>query len=80
MICTLGLIWGQQGDEAYKWRATGEIPTYWKRKRTGVSCEVCGGTVAASSLRHHTERVYVRVLPQVRGVDIRGGGLEVYKV
>ena len=36
--------------------------------------------MAASSLRHHIERAHGRVLPQVRGVDVRGGGLEVYKV
>ena len=36
--------------------------------------------MAASSLRHHTERAHGRVLPQVRGVDVGGGGLEVYKV
>ena len=36
--------------------------------------------MAASSLRHHTERAHVRVLPKVRGVDVGGGGLEVYKV
>ena len=34
----------------------------------------------ASSMRHHMERSHGRVLPQVRGVDARGGGLEVYKV
>ena len=34
----------------------------------------------ASSLRHHVARAHVRVLPQVRGVDVGGGGLEVYKV
>ena len=36
--------------------------------------------MAASSLRHQLERAHGRVLPQVRGVDVGGGGLEVYKV
>ena len=53
MICTPGFIWGKQGDEAYKRKATGEGPTFWERKRTRVSCEVCGGKMAASSLKHH---------------------------
>ena len=35
--------------------------------------------MAASYLQHHMERAHGRVLPQVRGVDIRGGGMEVYK-
>ena len=34
----------------------------------------------ASSLQHHIERACGRALPQVRGVDVRVGGLEVYKV
>ena len=34
----------------------------------------------ASSLRHHVAKAHVRVLPQVRGVDVGGGVLEVYKV
>ena len=80
MICTPGFIWGQQGAEAYKQRATGEGPTFWERKRTRIICEVCGGTMAASSLRYHMERAHGRVLPQVRSVDFGGGGLEVYKV
>ena len=36
--------------------------------------------MAASSLQNHTERAHGRVFPQVRGVDVGGGGLEVYKV
>ena len=80
LIYTLGFIWGKHGAEAYKQIYTGEGTTFWKMKRTRVSCEVCGGTMFASSLRHHTERAHGRVLPHVRGVDIGGGGLEVYKV
>ena len=34
----------------------------------------------ASSLRHHMDRTHGRVLLQVRGVDVGGGGLEVNKV
>ena len=36
--------------------------------------------MAASSLRHNTERSIVRVSPKVRGVEVRGGRMEVYKV
>ena len=36
--------------------------------------------MTASYLRHHMEIANGRILPQVRGVDVRGGGLEVYKV
>ena len=80
MICTMGYIWVQQGAEAYKRRATGEGPTFWERKRTRVHCKECGETMAASSLWHHMERAHGILLPQVRGVDVRGGGLEVYNL
>ena len=80
MICTSGLIRGQQVPEAYKQRATGEIPNFLERKRTRVSCEECGETMATSSLQHHMERTYDKLFPQLRSVDVRGGGLEVYKV
>ena len=33
-----------------------------------------------SSLRHHMERSHDTVLPQGRGVDVGGGGLEIHKV
>ena len=36
--------------------------------------------MAASSLQHHMYRSHGRSLPQVRGVDVGGVGLEVYKV
>ena len=75
MICMTGFIWGQQGAEVYKRQATGEGPTFRERKRTRVSCEVCVGKMAASSLLHHMDIKYGRVLPQVRGVGFgRGGG------
>ena len=80
VICTTGFIWGQQGAEAYKLRATGEGPTFRERNKTRLSCEECVETMAASSLRHHIDRAHVRVLPQVRGVDVGVVGLEVYKV
>ena len=35
--------------------------------------------MAASSLRHHLERAHGRVFPQVRGVNVRGGGMDVLK-
>ena len=36
--------------------------------------------MAASYLQHHMDIAHGKVLPQVRGVDIGGGVLEVYKV
>ena len=36
--------------------------------------------MAASSLRQHIERSHGIVLPNIRGVDIGGGGPETYKV
>ena len=48
MICTPGFIWGQHGAEAYKRRALGEGQNFRESKGTRVSCEVCGGTMAAS--------------------------------
>ena len=80
MICTPGLIWWQQGDEACKRRSIGEGQTFRESNRTSISCEVCGDTMAASSLQHHIERVHGILLPQVRSVDVGGGGLELYKV
>ena len=80
MICKPWFIWGQHGVEAYKRRATGEGPNFREKKVTGIICKVCGGIMDASSMRHHMERSHGRVLPQVRGVDTEGGGLEVYKV
>ena len=59
---------------------TGEGPTFQERIRTRISCEVCGGTMAASSRIQHMEIAHGIVLLQVRGVDVGGGGLEVYKV
>ena len=67
MVFTPGFIWGQQGVDAYKWRAMGEGPTFQERKRTRVSCKECGGGMSDFSLRHHMERSHGIVLPQVRG-------------
>ena len=80
MICMPGLIWGQQGAEAYKQQSTGEGPTFQERKRTRVLYEECGKKMSASFLQHHMERAHGRVFPQVRAVDVGGGGMEVYKV
>ena len=80
MICTPGFIWGKQVAEAYKQRATGEGPTFREMKRTRLRCDECGETISASSLQHHMYRAHGRLLPQVRGVDVGRGGLEVYKI
>ena len=39
IICTPGFIWGKQGVEANKRRATWERPTFGEGKKTRVSCE-----------------------------------------
>ena len=80
MICTPGFICGQPGAESYKRQATGEGPTFRERNRTRVSCKECGEIMAAYSLRHHMDIAHGRVLPQVRGVYVRVGGLDIYKV
>ena len=80
MICMTGFVWGRQGVEAYKQRATGGGPTFQESKRTRVSCEECGGSMAAYSLKHHMKRSHGRVLPQVRGLEVGGGVLEIYKL
>ena len=49
-------------------------------KRTMVRYEECGETMSASSLRHHMKRAHGIILPQVRGMDVGGGGMGVYKV
>ena len=36
--------------------------------------------MAASSMRHHMGITHGRVFPHVMGVDVGGGGIEVYKV
>ena len=36
--------------------------------------------MAASSLRHYMERSHGKALPQVSGVEVSGGGQEIYNV
>ena len=36
IVCTPGLIWGQQGKAVCKRRATGEGDTFWEQKKTRV--------------------------------------------
>ena len=80
MSCTPGFIWGQQKAVDYKRRATGEGATFQERKRTRVRCVECRGTMAESSIFHHIEISHGIVLPQIRDVDIGGGGLQTYVV
>ena len=75
VICTPGFIWGQQGAEAYKRKATGEGPTFRERNRTRLRCEECGDTMAAYSIHHNMERAHGIVLPQVKGMDFGLGGM-----
>ena len=48
MVCIPGFIWGKWGELAYKWMVTGEGATFRERKKTRVSCIICGVMVAAS--------------------------------
>ena len=75
-----GFIWGQQGAAVYKRRVTGEGETFKERKRSRVICTECGGTMAASSLRHHMEISHGIVLHHTRGMNVRGGCLETYVI
>ena len=65
MVCTLGFIWIQIGEEAYKRRATGEWETFWDRKWTRGSCSECRALVEALSLRHHMEKSHEVTPPQM---------------
>ena len=70
----LGIPWGQR-------RTRGEQQEKGpEQKKTRVSCEECGGAMAASSLCNHTEITDGIVLPQNRGVHIGGGGPETYRM
>ena len=73
-------IWGQKSEVLYKWRVTGEGVTFRERNSTRLSCEVCGSTMAVSSLQNHLYRAYGKIMTQTRGVDVKGGGAETYVV
>ena len=45
-----------------------------------VSYDYCGGTMATSSLCHHMKRSHGILVPQIRRVDVGGGGTDTYKV
>ena len=44
---------GNQSEEAYGRKMTGEGPTYWERKTEQVECGDCGKDMAAGSLESH---------------------------
>ena len=66
-MCTLGFIWGQRGVEVYKRIDKGEGSTFLEMKRTRISFEECGGTMAAYFLQQYMESSHGIVLPHVRG-------------
>ena len=47
---------------------------------TRVSYEVCGETMAASSLQHHMERNHGNILAHTHGVDVGIEGVKTYVV
>ena len=73
MICITGFIWVQQGKASYKRRATGEVDTFWERKKTGVGCKECVGAMEVSYLHQHMESTHGMVLPHTRGIDFGVG-------
>ena len=53
VVCTPRFIWVKWRRTAYKRWAMGEGATFRERKKTRVSCNECGVTVAASYLKTH---------------------------
>ena len=80
MVCTLGFIWGEWGEQAYKWWSTGEGETFRDRKRLRLSFTACGMTVASSYLKQHMASSHVICVHRTREVDERGGGPTNYVV
>ena len=72
VACTSGFIWGQKGASAYKKRVTDEGGGGWDRKQTKIICTECGGTMSAYYLHHHMDISNGIVMPQTRGVEVRG--------
>ena len=63
VVFTLGFIWVQIGEYAYKRRSTGEWVKCRERKRMRVSCSECGALMADSSLRHYIRRSHGVIPP-----------------
>ena len=80
MVCTPGFIWGKRGELVYKRLARREGETFRYRKKTRVSCTMCGVTVAEYYLKTNTERSHGICVPQTRGADELGGGPYTYAV
>ena len=70
MKCTPRFIWGHLDKEIYKWQLAGEGNTFPERKIKRVSCDECGITMVASSLRHHMDIIHGRSLAQIGEVEI----------
>ena len=74
VVCTPRFIWGNWGETAYKRRETGEGATFREQKKTRVSYNKYGVTVAVSYLKTHMAQIHAICVPQKRGVDEVGGG------
>ena len=59
---------------------TGDGETFRERKKTRVSCTLCGVTMAASYLNTHVSRSHGICFSLTRGVDEVGGGPSIYLV
>ena len=80
MVCTPGLIWGKVGEMDYKRQVTGEGEISRERKKSGVSCAMCGVMMVSSYLKENMSRSHGICVPQTRGVDEVGGGTTTYVV
>ena len=78
MVCIPRLIWGKWGDTAYKRWETGEGATFREQKKTRVSYNKCGVTVAVSYLKTHMAQIHAICVLQKRGVSEVGGGQTTY--
>ena len=61
LVCTLRYIRGKWSEAAYNRRATGEGATFRERKRSRVTCTICGVTVESPSLIGYIVRQYVKI-------------------
>ena len=59
--------------EAYKRQVMGEGATFLERKRAWVSCDECGVTMSASSLKNHVTSIHMSSLAQNWEAETWGG-------
>ena len=80
MLCTPGLIWGQQEVEVYNAESYGIITGLLREEEIQGKLRGLWGNNGRVLLRHHMEKLHGMVLPNIRVVDFRGGGPDSYRV